>query len=153
MSNNIPFKNQKSPNIDSSFYNEVKKIEQNSFMMPNLPQQLSQSFYKSAPPLSPSAQNLDLIHQPNSSLLLNRYVNSPYATQTPVMSSQNPAPRVETPMMFGEAKSPQANEISFYNPKSSNNITNKVNSFNSQNENLTLSRNTDIEPKYGLPCR
>lgn len=147
MSNNIPFKNQKSPNLDSSFYNEVKKIEQNSFMMPNLPQQLSQSFYKSATPLSPSAQNLDLIHQPNSSLLLNRYVNSPYVTQTPVMSSQNPAPRVETPMMFGEAKSPQANEISFYNPKSSNNITNKVNSFNSQNENLTLSRNTDIEPK------
>ena len=112
MSNNIPFKNQKSPNIDSSFYNEVQKNEQSSFIMPNLPQQLSQSFYKSATPLSPSAQNLDLIHQQNSSLFLNRYANSPYiATQTPVMSSQNPAPRVETPMMFGEAKSPQANEL------------------------------------------
>ena len=149
MSNNIPFKNQKSPSIDTSFYNETQKNDQNSFLTPNLAQPSIPGFYKPTTPLSPSA-NLDLTNQNNSSYYIPKYMgNSPYMTNnTPVMAAQNHAPRVETPMMmFGEAKSPQANIISLYNSKSNNNISNKNNNFNNHNENLTSTRNSDIEPK------
>ena len=156
MSNNIPFKNTTTPNIEtSSFYNEVQKTDVSTIVTPNIAQPLNQTFYKPTTPLSPSGQNLDLIHQQNSSFFLGKYISaSPYINngQTPIMSGQNaiPAARSETPMMlFGEAKSPQTNIVTLYNAKNNNNnnIANKNNNLNTHNEVLTSTRNSDIEPK------